>query len=144
VRWPVDRATRDSEGPASSGKPDKHRGRRHRLPALVLASWAAACMSARWRARAWAPADPRYTKLIQKNNIKKPRRIISLDLLVFRWLGTYGRTAYRGSFAKCGARLSICSCVSLVIKRSWIVYIRSFRRPVPSWLPWRWTGMYMY
>ena len=27
----------------------------------------------------------------------------------------YGRTAYRGSFAKCGARLSICSCVSLVI-----------------------------
>ena len=72
VRRLVDRATRDSEGPASSGEPDKHRGRRHRLPALVLASWAAACMSARRRARARAPADPRHTKLIQKNNIKKP------------------------------------------------------------------------
>ena len=45
VRRPADRATRDSEGPASSGEPDKHRGRRHRLPALVLASWAAAMVA---------------------------------------------------------------------------------------------------
>ena len=45
VRRLVDRATRDSEGPASSGEPDKHRGRRHRLPALVLASWAAAMVA---------------------------------------------------------------------------------------------------
>ena len=76
VGRPADRATRESEGPASSREPDKHRGRRHRLPALVLlASWAAACMyraAARARARARAPADPRHTKLIQKNNIKKP------------------------------------------------------------------------
>ena len=45
MRRLVDRATRDSEGPASSGESDKHRGRRHRLPALLLASWC--CMSAR-------------------------------------------------------------------------------------------------
>jgi hypothetical protein len=52
VGRPANRATRDNEGPASSADPDKHRGRRHRLPALGLASWAAACMSARRRARA--------------------------------------------------------------------------------------------
>jgi hypothetical protein len=49
---PADRATRENEGHASSREPDKHRGRRHRLSALLLASWAAACMSARRRARA--------------------------------------------------------------------------------------------
>ena len=72
VRRLVDRATRDSEGPASSGEPDKHRGRRHRLPALVLASWAAACMSARRRARARGLRRIRviqneYKKIILKN-----------------------------------------------------------------------------
>jgi hypothetical protein len=40
VGRPADRATRESEGPASSEEPDKHRGRRHRLSALLLASWA--------------------------------------------------------------------------------------------------------
>ena len=45
VRRPADRATRESEGPASSGEPDKHRGRRHRLPALLLASWVAAMVA---------------------------------------------------------------------------------------------------
>jgi hypothetical protein len=61
VRRLADRATRDSEGLASSGEPDKHRGRRHRLPALVLASWAAAaCMSARRRARAGSGGSVSY------------------------------------------------------------------------------------
>ena len=73
MRRLVDRATRDSEGSASSGELDKHRGRRHRLPALVLASWAAACMSARRRARARAGSGyPRHTKLIQKIILKNP------------------------------------------------------------------------
>ena len=75
VRRPADRATRESEGPASSGEPDKLRGRRHRLPALVLASWAAACMSARRRARAGSGGSASY-KINTKNNIKKTRRII--------------------------------------------------------------------
>jgi hypothetical protein len=40
------------------------------LLTLLLASQAAACMSARRRAR--APADPRHITLIQKINIKRP------------------------------------------------------------------------
>jgi hypothetical protein len=73
VRRPADRATRESEGPASSGEPDKHRGRRHRLPALVLASWATACMSAWWRARARVGSGGSASyKINTKNNIKQP------------------------------------------------------------------------
>jgi hypothetical protein len=78
VRRSADRAKGESEGPASSGEPDEHRGRRHRLPALLLASWAAACMSARGgaRARAGSGGSASY-KINTKNNIKKTRRIIS-------------------------------------------------------------------
>ena len=72
MRRLVDRATRDSEGPASSGEPDKHRGRRHRLPALVLASWAAACMSARRRARAGSGGSASYKINTKKIILKNP------------------------------------------------------------------------
>jgi hypothetical protein len=38
VGRPANRATRESKGPTSSGEPHKHRGRRHRLLALLLVS----------------------------------------------------------------------------------------------------------
>ena len=49
VGRPVDRATRDSEGPASSGESCQHRGRRHRLTGYFAGKLRAACMSARRR-----------------------------------------------------------------------------------------------
>jgi hypothetical protein len=70
VGRPANRATRDIEGLASSGEPDKYRVRHHRLSALLLASWAAACMFARRRARAGPGGSASY-KINTKNNLKK-------------------------------------------------------------------------
>jgi hypothetical protein len=68
VRRPADRATRESEGSASSGEHVKHRGRRHRLAGSLIDK----LRCPRGGARALAPADPRHTKLIQKIILKNP------------------------------------------------------------------------
>ena len=86
VGRPVDRATRDSEGPASSGEScqQNHRDRRHRLTGYFAGKLRAACMSARRRtcARARRRARAAYNFIFHTRHPVDP----ALWIQQIRWV----------------------------------------------------------